>query len=131
MGLKSGSPFWIVKNGLLHAYPRLQQSIQCDVLIVGAGITGALIADHMTRAGMNVCLIDSREAGWGSTSASTALLQYEIDTELQDLAKRYGEADAVLAYKSCEQAIFSLQKLAKTLGGIVFQPMQSLYFASR
>lgn len=131
MDLKSGYPFWVVKNGLLHAYPRLKEDLQCDVLVVGAGITGALISDHLVRAGMNVCVIDSREAGWGSSAASTALLQYEIDTELQDLARQYGEADAVLAYKSCEQAIRSLQKIAKSLRGIDFQPMQSLYFASR
>jgi len=129
--LKSGSPFWVVKNGLLHAYPRLRVDLKCDVLVVGAGITGALISDHLVRAGMNVCVIESREAGWGSSSASTALLQYEIDTELQDLAKQYGEPDAVLAYKSCEKAIGSLHKIAKSLGGIDFQPMQSLYFASR
>ena len=131
MDLKSGSPFWVVKNGLMHAYPRLREDLQCDVLVVGAGITGALISDHLARAGMNVCVIESREAGWGSSSASTALLQYEIDTELQDLAKQYGEADAVLAYKSCEKAIGSLHKIAKSLRGIDFQPMQSLYFASR
>ncbi len=131
MDLKSGYPYWLVKNGLVHAYPRLAEPLQCDALVVGAGITGALIADHLVRAGMSVCVIDRREAGWGSTSASTALLQYEIDTELQDLAKRYGIADAVLAYKSCAQAIGSLRELTRTLRGIDFQAMQSLYFAGR
>lgn len=131
MDLSSGSPFWVIKNGLLHAFPRLHEPVECDVLVVGAGITGALIADHLTRAGMNVCVIDSREAGWGSTSASTALLQYEIDTEMQELRERFGERDAVLAYKSCERAVGSLRTLAKTLRGIDFQPMQSLYIASR
>ena len=130
MDLHSGSPYWVIKNGLIHSYPRLQQDLQCDVLVVGAGISGALIGDHLCRSGMNICVIDSREAGWGSTSASTALLQYEIDSELQELASRYGEADAVLAYQSCEQAIASLHKIAKTLRGIDFQTMQSLYFAS-
>lgn len=131
MDLESGHPFWVVKNGLLRAFPRLEKSVECDVLVVGAGITGALIGDHLTRAGMSVCVIDRREAGWGSSSASTALLQYEIDTELQELAERYGIADAVLAYRSCEQAIGRLRTLAKTLRGVDFQPMQSLYFASR
>lgn len=131
MDLHSGSPFWLVKNGLIQSYPRLQEDRQCDVLVVGAGISGALIGDQLCRSGMKVCVIESREAGWGSTSASTALLQYEIDTELQELVARYGEADAVLAYRSCEQAIGSLHKLAKTLRGIEFRNMQSLYFASR
>ncbi len=130
MDLHDGSPFWIIKNGLIHSYPRLRQDLQCDVLVVGAGISGALIGDHLARAGMNICVIDSREAGWGSSSASTALLQYEIDIELLELAARYGKTDAVLAYKSCEQAIGSLRKIAKTLRGMDFQAMRSLYFAS-
>ncbi len=131
MDLNSGSPFWVIKNGLLHSYPRLDENLSCDVLVVGAGITGALIGDRLARSGMKVCVIDRREAGWGSTSASTALLQYEIDNELQDLRDRYGEPDAVLAYKACASAIDSLRALARNLHGVDFQPMQSLYFASR
>lgn len=131
MDLKSGSPFWLVKNGLLNAFPRLSDSLRCDALIVGAGITGALIGDRLARAGLSVCVIDRREAGWGSTAASTALLQYEIDTEMQALARRYGEADAALAYLSCARAIGQLGELAKSLHGVDFQRMQSLYFASR
>ncbi len=131
MNLKSGAPFWVAKNGLLKAYPRLRESIQCDALVVGAGITGALIADQLAQAGQSVCVIDQREVGWGSTSASTALLQYEIDTELQDLCKQYGVKDGVLAYKACETAIGSIAALVKQLGGIDFQMMKSLYFASR
>jgi glycine/D-amino acid oxidase-like deaminating enzyme len=130
MDLKSGYPFWVTKNGLLQCFPRLGESLRCDALIVGAGITGALIGYHLARAGMRVCVIDRREAGWGSTSASTALLQYEIDTEMHTLAERYGEADAVLAYRSCERAIGSLKALSRSLRGIDFQSMQSLYFAS-
>jgi len=131
MDLKSGAPFWQVRNGLLRAYPRLTEALHCDVLIVGAGITGALFADHLMRAGIKVAVIDRREAAFGSTSASTAMLQYEIDTDLQALAKRYGIGDAVLAYRSCETAIGSLQTLARGLRGVDFQPMQSLYYASR
>ena len=131
MNLKSGTPYWQVRNGLLRAWPRLTEALHCDVLIVGAGITGALFGDHLTRAGFKVVVIDGREAAFGSTSASTAMLQYEIDTEMQALAKRYGLADAVLAYRSCETAIGSLQALARGLRGVDFQPMHSLYYASR
>ncbi|MEO6690460.1 MAG: FAD-dependent oxidoreductase [Dokdonella sp.] len=131
MDLKSGYPFWVVKNGLLNNFPVLDDDLECDVLVVGAGITGALIAWHLQRDGHNVCVIDRREAGWGSTAASTALLQYEIDTEMQDLASRYGVDDAVLAYRACADAIPKLQRIARKFRGISFQPMRSLYYASR
>ncbi|MEO7325075.1 MAG: FAD-binding oxidoreductase, partial [Dokdonella sp.] len=112
MDLKSGYPFWVVKNGLLNNFPVIEEDVECDVLVVGAGITGALIAWHLQRDGHKVCVIDRREAGWGSTAASTALLQYEIDTEMQDLASRYGVDDAVLAYRACAAAIPKLQRIA-------------------
>ena len=130
MDLKSGYPFWAIRNGLMTAYPKLQKDTSCDVLIVGAGITGALIGHAMGKAGLSVCVVDQRDVAWGSTSASTALLQYEIDTEMQDLTQRYGLADAVLAYRACAAAIGKLHRLAGSLGGIDFQPMKSLYFAS-
>jgi glycine/D-amino acid oxidase-like deaminating enzyme len=129
--LNSGYPFWVVKNGLLSNFPALREDVECGALVVGAGITGALTAYHLARAGIAVCVIDRREAGWGSTAASTALLQYEIDVEMRDLAKRVGEANAVLAYRACEHAVPKLQRLAKQLHGVDGRRMRSLYYASR
>ena len=48
MDLKSGYPWWAVKNGLMHAFPPLQADLRCDVAVLGAGITGALIADELS-----------------------------------------------------------------------------------
>ncbi|HTA66377.1 MAG TPA: FAD-dependent oxidoreductase [Xanthomonadaceae bacterium] len=131
MDLYSGHPWWIAKNGLLHSYPALDEDVDCDVLVVGGGITGALIADTLAATGMNVVVIDRREAGWGSTAASTALLQYEIDTELQDLATQVGMTNAVLAYRACEQAVHRLHALADEMPDVDFAMADSLYLASR
>jgi len=103
--LKSGYPYWAVKNGLMYAFPQLDADLSCDVAVVGAGITGALIADELAGHGHDVIVLEQRDACWGSTSASTALLQYEIDTHAIDLAKRYDQASALLAYQSCLRAI--------------------------
>lgn len=131
MDLSSGYPYWTVKNGLLGNYPILRESIDCDVLVVGAGVTGALIAWKLIQDGHDVCVIDHREAGWGSTAASTALLQYEIDTELQDLVDRYGLEDALLAYRACATAISALARLAGGFRGVEFRNVKSLYYASK
>ena len=37
MDLKSGYPFWAIKNGLMCAFPQLQADISCDVVVVGGG----------------------------------------------------------------------------------------------
>jgi glycine/D-amino acid oxidase-like deaminating enzyme len=131
MDLKSGYPFWAVKNGLPHAFPPIEDDVRCDVAIIGAGITGALTAHEFASHGHDVIVVEQRDAGWGSTAASTALLQYEIDTHLVDLVARYGEEDALLAYRSCVEAIGRIEALAHELGGTGFARMTSLYRASR
>lgn len=131
MNLKSGYPYWAIKNGLMQAFPPLQADLRCEVAIIGGGITGALIADELAGHGHDVALIEQRDVGWGSSSASTALLQYEIDTHMIELAKRYGEADAVLAYGKCAEAIGMLQDKARDIRDVDFGWMDSLYYASK
>ena len=131
MDLKSGYPFWAVRNGLLHAFPPLQRDLRCDVAVLGGGITGALIADELAAHGHEVVVIDRRDIGWGSTAASTALLQYEIDTPMTELARRHGEADALLAYRSCAEAIGMLRASAADVRDVGFARAHSLYYASK
>lgn len=131
MDLKSGYPFWAVKNGLMHAYPRLEGDVRCDVVVVGGGISGALVASELTAHGFDVVVVEQRDIGWGSTSASTALLQYEIDTHLVDLAKKFGEPDALLAYRACVDAVRTLGELSHSLRDVDFAMQESLYYASR
>lgn len=130
MDLKSGHPFWLVKDGLPAAFPALRNDIQCDVVVIGAGITGALVAHALAHADLDVVVLDKRDVGWGSTCASTALLQYEIDTELVDLAKRFGEDLAVRAYRACEDAIAALRDICRSVRQSDFKAMRSLYLAS-
>ena len=68
----------------------LEGDRRCDVLVVGAGITGAMVAEHLTSLGHEVCLVDRERPGFGSTAASTAMLQWEIDRTLTELTNLYG-----------------------------------------
>ncbi len=131
MDLKSGYPFWAIKNGLMHSFPQLQADVSCDVVVIGGGISGALIANELAEHDHQVVVLEQRDVGWGSSAASTALLQYEIDTHMTDLAKRYGEDDAVLAYQACADAIPMLQSLSAEVRDVDFGRMYSLYYASK
>ena len=132
MDLRSGHPFWLLKNGLLADYPSLKHDESCEVAIIGGGITGALVAYYLTQEGVETVLVDKRDIGAGSTAASTALLQYEIDTELHDLISLVGEADAVRSYKLGLEAIDTVERLADELrDDCGFERKTSLYLASR
>lgn len=53
---------------------RLEGSEKCDVLVVGAGLTGLSAAYHLvTEHGANVVVIDAAEPGWGSTGRSLGI----------------------------------------------------------
>src|ERR1700677_3559785 len=132
MDLRSGNAFWPIKNGLLASYPALTHDEACDVAVIGGGITGALVAYRLVNEGVETVLLDKRDVGTGSTAASTALLQYEIDAELHDLIPRVGEADAVRAYQLGLEAIDQIEELVRMLGDDCgFERKTSLYLASK
>lgn len=131
MDLKSGLPFWLIKNGLTSEYKTLDENIETEVLIIGSGITGALAAHFLCENGVKCIVVDKRMASTGSTTASTAQLQYEIDTFLFDLIEKIGEENAVKAYKMCLESISTLKKIIARLkidGD--FSMKSSLYLAS-
>jgi glycine/D-amino acid oxidase-like deaminating enzyme len=130
MDLRSGHPFWLLKNGLGKTYPPLEEDLKAEVAIIGGGITGALIAYHLAEAGIDAALLDKRDIGWGSTAASTALLQYEIDKPLHELREMYGREFADRAYLSCADAIRKIEALVVKLdSGCGFQRKASIYLA--
>lgn len=132
MDLISGTPFWPLRNGLLATYPALEHSTECHVVVLGAGITGALVAWHLAEAGVDVVVLDRRDVASGSTSASTCLLQYDLDTPLHRLVGLVGEDHAVAAYRACYAALGKIEKLDRRLGGRHgFERKESVQGASR
>ena len=130
MNLVSSHPFWSVKNGLPVSYPSLQRDVSCDAVIIGGGVTGGLIGFHLAEAGVKTLLIDKRDIGAGSTSASTALIQYEIDVPLRELIKKVGPDAATRSYQLCRDAIDKLERLTACLKiDCVFQRKPSLFLA--
>jgi len=130
MELTSDNPFWAVQDGLVATYPPLRNETGCDVVVVGAGITGAMLAQRLASDGHGVIVIDRRDICTGSTSASTALLQYEIDIPLVELAKIIGRENAERAYRISHQAIDDLSELVPSISADCgFQRKTSIYLA--
>lgn len=71
-------------------------SAPVDIAIVGAGVMGAMLGERLSAAGKSVALVDRRTPATGSTSASTALVLWEMDVPLTHLAREIG-VDAAVA----------------------------------
>ena len=131
MDLKSGELYWPRLAGArAEHYEPLDRDRQCDVAVIGGGVTGALSAYHLARAGASVVVLDRRDIGAGSTPASTGLLQYEIDTPLYELIDLVGTDHARRAYRRCVACLDDFRDLVAQLDddcALIDRP--SLYLA--
>lgn len=131
MDVRSNEPYWLIRNELPQSYPSLSKSISSEVLIIGAGITGALIAYKLLAEGKKVVMVDSRDICNGSTAASTSMLQYEIDVPLHKLIEQVGLTNAVSSYQNCEKAITDIEEIVKHVRSkCAFEYKKSIYFTS-
>jgi glycine/D-amino acid oxidase-like deaminating enzyme len=132
MNLTTGQPFWLAEHGLAR-YPQLTENIACDVVLVGGGITGAFLGYYLTQAGLNTTVLEARYFGSGSTSASTAMCQYELDEDLTDLRRKVGVSRANDGYLGNLYAVHALARLCQheLPEDCGFSYCQSFYLASR
>lgn len=131
MKLRSTETFWPLKNAMNTSYPSIDTDIKTEILIIGGGITGALMAYKLITQGKKIVLVDRRDVGNGSTAASTALLQYEIDIPLHELIKLRGEQCALDSYRNGKKAIFDLRNIIDTVeSDCGFEFKKSIYFTS-
>jgi glycine/D-amino acid oxidase-like deaminating enzyme len=128
--LVNGRSLW-GRTAAKPVYAPLRESLSFDVAIVGGGITGALAAEHLTARGLSVCVIDRETPGLGSTAASTAMLQWEIDTQLSELSMFYGFDKAAAIYRRSAVAVAGLAKLIDRLNIICkYRSRSSLYLTN-
>lgn len=126
--LRTGQPVWEIYPAPRVPHHKLTRDISTDILIIGAGITGAMIGEALAGAGLEVVIVDYRPPTKGATTASTALIQYEIDTPLVELTKKIGKIDAVRAWRHARLAVTSLSAHLRTLG-IEMQTRNALFLA--
>ena len=113
--LRTGRAVWLERKLPVIHTKTLTRAVSCDVLVVGAGISGAIISEALSDAGLNVVIADRRGAVQGSTVASTALLQYEIDTPLSVLSERIGRDRAERIWRRSRLAVDALRERTRAL----------------
>lgn len=114
--LRTGQSIWSARRRPAIAAQPLTRDIACDVVVVGAGVSGALIAEALSEAGLKTVIVDRRGPAEGSTAASTAMLQYELDTPLTLMAARIGREKAERIWRRSRQSVDALRERTERLG---------------
>lgn len=114
--LVQGKPYFTNTGTSFKQYNYLSENKETEVLIVGGGATGALIAYYLTQNNINCILVEKSRIAYGSTSVTTSLLQYELDDNLASLIQYTSYENGIKSYKLGEKALGDLKEIIKTIG---------------
>lgn len=115
MDLIKGKSFFHHKNNQKQ-YPYLTEDIDTQILIIGGGATGALALHQFVSKGYSCVLVDAARFGLRSTAITTALLQYELEDNYEDLLKMMPEADVRGAYQLGSMGLKEVERIIGELG---------------
>lgn len=128
--LRSGEPLWLSTPRIsVRARARAGRN-HYDVIIVGSGVSGALMAHALADGRKRILMLDRRKPVRGSTIASTAMIQHEIDVPLHQLARRIGKEKAKRAWLRSARAVEDLIELCRETNiACQMQPKKALYLS--
>lgn len=130
LDLRTGAPVWQAYRVPRTPTKKLTRDVTCEVLVVGLGISGAMLIEALSAQGMSVIGVDRRGIMLGSTAATTALVQFELDQPLSRLTSKIGQSDAEQAWRRSRLAVNNLRARIAELGvACDLSATQSLYLA--
>jgi glycine/D-amino acid oxidase-like deaminating enzyme/nitrite reductase/ring-hydroxylating ferredoxin subunit len=95
----------------LPSFSPLENNLNADVCIVGAGIVGLTCAYTLAKQGKSVVVLEQGVIGGGQTARTTAHLTWVLDDRYYDLEDLFGETRTRLAAESHSAAIDYIEKI--------------------
>lgn len=83
----------------------LTENVECNVLIIGAGIAGLTTGYFLAKAGKKVVIVERNHIGAGQTAYTTAHLTNAFDDRYFEMAKLHGKEKTKLLADSHTRAI--------------------------
>lgn len=101
---------WL-KDGIINNYSDLSKDQSCDVLIVGAGITGLTTAYMLSKLGIDIIIIDKDTPLNLTTGNTTAKFTFQHGINYSLIIDSQGIEDAQLYYEAQLEAMTFVEDL--------------------
>jgi glycine/D-amino acid oxidase-like deaminating enzyme/nitrite reductase/ring-hydroxylating ferredoxin subunit len=98
----------------MPACPQLNENLDVDVCVVGAGLGGLTAAYLLQKEGKKVCVLEALEIGGGQTGRTTAHFVTALDDRYFDLEKYHGQEGARLAAESHQASLEKVEAIVRS-----------------
>lgn len=116
-------------NVEMPQFPRLEQDVRTDVLIIGGGLAGLLCAWNLTKAGVDCTLIEQNRIMTGVSGRTTAKITSQHGLIYGKLLKTLGMEKARLYWQANEDGLAAFRKLTEDID-CDFQTQSSHLYAT-
>src|SRR5438094_531419 len=98
------SSYWI-DSASLPRFPKVEEDLKVDVVVIGGGITGITAAYLLKRSGHSVALVERSRCASIDTGHTTAHLTCVTDKRLHELVDDFGKDNAKATWDAGMAAI--------------------------
>lgn len=140
MNVTQGNMFWNENVEIIKKYPYLSRDKKCDVLVIGAGIGGALTAYMQAKEGAKVIVVDKNIIGYGATMQTDGTLETRVDFNSKTL-KAVSEKCINKCNTLCSQALEDIKNIINDLaldeeckayiGKLGFKTVDLMYYSDK
>ncbi|AOR22819.1 NAD(P)/FAD-dependent oxidoreductase [Clostridium taeniosporum] len=109
-----GNSLFAKTNKIIKQYNYLTEDIDTDVIIIGGGVTGSILGYYFSKNNIDSVILEKNIIGYGSTSITTALLQYELDSTVRDLEQYTTKENIIQSYKLGMKALDEIEEFIRT-----------------
>lgn len=96
-------------------FPKLDNDVETDVCIIGAGIAGISTAYELVRRGHKVVLLEARDVLSGETGRTSGHLANALDDGYTNIASKHGQEGAKAAADSHTWALKRVGEISEEL----------------
>src|SRR3546814_13484289 len=86
--LRTGRSIWSARRRPAIPSRPLTRDIACDAIVVGAGVSGALIAEALSEAGLTTVIVDRRRPAEGSPERQSVVRGQSVSVRVDPAGRR-------------------------------------------
>ncbi len=122
--------YWTDINQVPKQYPWLTDNLECEIAIVGGGVTASLCALKFAGAGLDTIMLSASPIGFGGTAASGGMMSVDGEQCIATLVDKIGADRAMMATQMLSEALNNIEALCGSFDqDCGFRRMDSLRYA--